>query len=368
MFKLHGVLWAVLAVPLALGACSDGDSTEPTDTEEPAWDGKSAPPAGEGFQFQTQDTVVEPGHEAQDCYFFKISELAKAGGLPEDEPVHLHKIQLHQEEGSHHMNIFKVRTIVALDPANGPVQKGLDGTGECFKSPNWADWPLVANTQVDGQIDWTYPDGVANVFQPDEWIMLQTHYVNGETQKTPNFGHVTVNFWTIPAAEMKYELGTLFATKQSIRICESNKTPTFDGTCQFNNAESINLIGANAHFHSRGVQFGMYSWDGTSETRPADSERFYQSKAWDEPPMMRSPELNEVVPPNSGIWYTCSYQWQEPPAAIGCDGLNAFDQTKYMTPEENLDCCYTFGPVVDRNEHCNIFVYYYPKVDDINCF
>ncbi len=38
-----------------------------------------------------------------------------------------------------------------------------------------------------------------------------------------------------------------------------------------------------------------------------------------------------------------------------------------MTPEDQQDCCYTFGPQVDRNEHCNIFVYYYPRADDVSC-
>jgi hypothetical protein len=27
------------------------------------------------------------------------------------------------------------------------------------------------------------------------------------------------------------------------------------------------------------------------------------------------------------------------------------------------DCCYTFGPQVEENEHCNAFVYYYPAAD-----
>ena len=32
------------------------------------------------------------------------------------------------------------------------------------------------------------------------------------------------------------------------------------------------------------------------------------------------------------------------------------------------DCCYTFGPTVETSEHCNVFLYYYPKTQDINCF
>ncbi|MCA9299420.1 MAG: hypothetical protein KDA28_10150, partial [Phycisphaerales bacterium] len=217
-------------------------------------------------------------------------------------------------------------------------------------------------------VDWTFPDGVANVFEPDEWLMLQTHYVNAATQTTESKGLVRVNFWTIPAEEVKYELGTIFATKQSIRICASNPTPTFEGTCQINSPSPVQIIGANGHFHSRGKQFEMYSWDGVSVTTPPADKKFYSSQSWDEPPMLHSPELDVTVPAHAGIWYTCSYQWQTPAPSIGCSGLDAYDQEKHMTPDDKLDCCYTFGGVVDQNEHCNAFVYYYPKQDDVNCF
>jgi hypothetical protein len=327
-----------------------------------------APPAGQGFQFGTPEFDVPAGTEEQDCYFFKVSELAQAGGLDPTKPVNLHRVQIAQRAGSHHMNLFRVKTIVNLGPQGGLVQKGTNGMGECFKSPNWADWPLIANSQEAGAVDWTFPDGVANVFQPDEWIMLQTHYVNATTQKTDTAAKVNVNFWSIPTDQVKFELGTIFATKQSIRICESNPTPTFEGSCQINSPNPVQIIGANGHFHSRGKTFDIYSWDGTSITTPPASAKFYESKAWAEPPMMHSPDLNVTVPANGGVWYTCSYEWQQPSPAIGCKGLNDFDAMKYMTPADKLDCCYTFGPIVDKNEHCNAFVYYYPKQDNVNCF
>ena len=332
-----------------------------------------APPAkGEGFQIATDDITVAPGTEEQDCYFFKVKDVAAANGLPADKPVNLHHIQAAQRAGSHHMNIFRVKTIVKLDPAAGAVQKGTNGVGECFKSPNWADWPLVANSQRDGSIDWVYPDGVANTFQPDEWLMLQTHYVNAGTQKTPdNIGRVRVNFFTIPAEQVKYQLGTLFATKQSIRVCQGNPTPTYEGGCQINSDVPVHIIGANGHFHSRGKQFEMYSWDGTTKTTPAVDKKFYTSSAWAEPPMITSassPALNLDVAPKAGIWYTCNYEWSAPPAPTTCADVNAYDKMKYMTPDSSLDCCYTFGPIVDKNEHCNAFVYYYPKADNVTCF
>ncbi len=342
-----------LALVAGCPASPEPEPASPTDIEAPA--------QGQGFQLRTELFTVNPGEELQDCYFFRVSDLAAKGGLPAGAPVNLHRVQMAQRDGSHHMNIFRVRTLKGLDPANGVIQRGKNGQGECFKSPNWADWPLVANTQQDGAIDWTFPDGVANVFSPDEWLMLQTHYVNAGTQKTPEGAEVVVNFHTIPKEEVKHEMGTLFATKQSIRVCKSNPTPEFSGTCQFKSKEPVNIIGANGHFHARGKSFQMYSWDGTSIGKPSEAERFYQSNTWDDPPMLRSPDLDLKVQPGGGVFFSCGYQWQPPADEVGCAGLDAADKSS------EKDCCYTFGPIVEKNEHCNIFVYYWPKQDDIFC-
>ncbi len=353
---------------LSLCACSGTvDPPEPPENTEPLEAiALAAVPTGQGFQFITQETEVPQGVERQDCYFFKVGDIAAANGMPEGA-INLHRVQISQREGSHHMNIYRVRTLLGLTPANGLFQPNSNGVGPCFNSANWADWPLLANTQQKGVLDWTYPEGVANVIQPDEWLMVQTHYVNATTQKTPQaYGKVWVNFWVIPQDQVKHELGTIFATKQNVRVCTKNPKPTFNATCQINSKQPVRVIGANGHFHSRGKEFGIYAWDGYSLQRPAESERFYTSLTWDDPPMERSPELDLTLPPGAGIWYTCSYEWTPPP--VGCQALDNFDRTKYGTAEKNLDCCYTFGPQVDQNEHCNAFIYYYPKQDDVNCF
>jgi hypothetical protein len=353
--------------PLAvwIGCTHDGTQVPPSDPSQ-----LLPPAAGQGFQLKTDQFSVPAGTEEQDCYFFKVSDLLKSGGMPVDQPMDLHRVQVVQKVGSHHMNIFRVRTIVGLDPANGAIQRGTNGQGECFKSPNWADWPLIANTQVSGNLDWTYPDGVANELMADEWLMLQTHYVNATSQVSPDgTGAVAVNFYAIPKEQVTAQLGTLFATTQSIRICQSNPTPTFQRSCQIHSAQPVTIIGANGHFHSRGTDFKMYAWDGVSTTPPSDpAALFYESTTWAEPPMRKSPELEQPIVANGGVLYTCSYQWVPPDPSIGCDGLNQYDQTKNKTPADKLDCCYTFGPIVEKNEHCNAFVYYYPKQDDVNCF
>ncbi|EYF06550.1 hypothetical protein [Chondromyces apiculatus] len=345
----------------------DGVTPPPEPPADPAH--LEPPPGGSGFQLETDETEVAPGDEVQDCYFFRVSELLERASMPADAPLNLNRVQIAQREGSHHMNVYRVRTRHGLDPDNGPVVRGKNGAGECFKSPNWADWPLIANSQQDGQLDWTFPEGVANVLQPDEWLMVQTHYVNATSQSTPEgFGKVRVNFWHLPADKVVHEMGTVFATKQSIRVCQSNPTPIFHGTCQLNSPDPVKVIGANGHFHSRGTQFDIFSWDGVSISEPSAASKFYSSTSWDDPPMLTSPDLDLSIPSMGGIWYSCTYQWDQPEPSVGCSGLDQFDAEKYSTPEENLDCCYTFGPIVEKNEHCNAFIYYYPKQDDVNCF
>lgn len=353
----------LLAVALAAG-CSSSDS--PTDAPLTDPTQLDAPAKGQGFQMKTELFQVEPGDEVQDCYFFKVRDLARANGMDENSPVNLHRVHVVQRTGSHHMNIFRVRTIAGLDPANGAIQRGKNGVGECFKSPNWSDWPLVANTQAKGELDWTFPDGVANVLQPDEWLMLQTHYVNATSQKTPEGGEVAVNFHAIAKKDVQHEMGTLFATKQSIRVCRNNPRPTFTGSCQFKSGQEVQVIGANGHFHARGKQFQMYSWDGTSIETPPDSARFYESRLWDEPPMLRSPDLDLKIQAAGGVMYSCTYEWMPPSEESGgCAKLDELDKAK--NADATPDCCYTFGPIVERNEHCNAFVYYYPKQDDVFC-
>ena len=112
----------------------------------------------------------------------------------------------------------------------------------------------------------------------------------------------------------------------------------------------------------------MYAWDGMTPTLPGEDKRFYTSQAWDEPPMLHSPDLAVDIVDKGGIMFTCSYEWVPPPPDLGCAGLNALDKKLYNTPDDQLDCCYTFGNTVDRAEHCNVFAYYYPKQDDVNCF
>jgi len=324
-----------------------------------------APAAGEGFQLRLPTFEVPYGHEEQSCYFVRVPDLA------DGQDFWIDHVRIATSVGSHHLNVFRVRTIVGLDPAAGePTKIGpYDATviyghddyqhNPCWASANWADWPLLANTQspldAGPYTDWQLPDGVAIRFSPGEMLMVQPHYVNGAVQPTPVAADVGINFDRSKVAD-PMELGTLFATQQSIRVCQSQPAPTFTGTCRFPTA--VTITAANGHFHSRGRELSMYVWDGASTRHPPATDLFYDSRSWNNPPMTTG--IDRPVPAGSGVWWNCSYQWRAP--ASGCDTVNAKD------PEHAGDCCYVFGGNTDVGEHCNVFVYYYPKLStDVFC-
>jgi hypothetical protein len=342
----------------ALAGCGSAE------TGSPSWTLEALGP-DQGFQLELPRFPVAYGTEEQSCYFVRVPDLANG------QDFWVNRVVLATSQGSHHLNVFRVRTIVGLDPAAGePIQIGpYQGTviyghedyqnSPCWQSANWADWPLVANSQSPlGQgpyMDWQLPDGVAMRFTPGEMLMIQPHYVNGAVQSTPLDAQVGINFYRTDNTD-PIELGTLFATQQNIRICKSSPPPTFTGTCRFPNA--VTITAANGHFHSRGRELSMYVWDGASTTQPADSDQFYDSTSWSSPPMTTG--IDRAVPSGGGVWWNCSYLWTAPQS--GCAAVNAKD------PEQQGDCCYVFGGNTDVGEHCNVFVYYYPKLlTDVFC-
>jgi len=305
----------------------------------------------EGFQVHIPPFEVPGGVEVQDCYFVAVPDINHG------EDVFIDHFKLGQRPGSHHLNVFRVNTIFDLSGQPGDVVHG----GECRLSPNWSDWPLVVNSQesnVDEDVfDWQLPDGVAQRFHPGELLMVQTHYVNANIQKSQAGGEARINFYKSPI-EHPIEMGTLFATQQSIRICQSDPVVSYNGTCSFPAGTDIHIAAANGHAHSRLTSLDMFTWDGLSLDDPPAAAKFYESKSWEEPPM--SIGLDAVTPSGGGVWWTCNYEWHEP--AVGCDIVNARDH------QQQNDCCYTFGNSAEVSEHCNVFVYYWPKVDSASVF
>jgi hypothetical protein len=312
-----------------------------------------APPTS-GFQLATDvfpvptaGSVLPDGGifsgETQRCYFFDV---------PSDTDVYVNHFDIAQNPGTHHMNIFRVKTIVGLSGDAGDVVPD----GQCWISSNWADWPLVVNSQEGttqaesglppGHTSFDMPTGVAEKFAPHELLMLQTHYVNANTQQSQlDRGKVLVNFNTEDSSLVTAELGTIFATNQSIKICPGDTDKFFESTCGVSPTQGVTIVGANSHFHSRGVDF----WIAVQDADGGVETPFYDNKVWNEPLL----DWGLSVPLAGGdtLRYHCAY---------------TVPSTDCGNPDAG--CCFTFGGHVETQEHCNIFVYYYPKVNDVGCF
>ena len=333
------------ALALTSVACGDEKTEPPVDPVVTDDVTLEVPEANVGFQFTIPAFDIPVGAELQDCHFFEVPENPDRPG----EARFISRFHARQNPGTHHMNVFRVKTRHDLYGAPGDIVKGDIPDSPCWKSSNWADWPIVVNSQessVSGEINWTLPEGVAQRFEPGELLMLQTHYVNATTQVSDvGRGKVFVNFHEVEADKVVHEMGTMFTTNQNIRVCPGERRE-YEKTCNFAREEPIHIIGANGHFHSRGVRFTAYSYDAATDTK---GEMFYESTRWDDPPMARDFDL--VVPANGGISYTCEYE--APADSCG--------------KEEDM-CCFAFGPKVETSEHCNIFLYYWPKQADFGCF
>lgn len=316
----------------------------------------------QGWSVHIPPFEVPHGEEVQDCYFIEMPQVG------DDEELWVNKVRIGMNPGSHHFNMYRVTTTTELDPKKGVdfdmggIPAKLIKGGPCFDSSNFNEWPLIINSQVSTEenpyLDWELPEGVAFKLTAGELIMLQPHYVNVASQKTPYKGQIKVNFYRAKIEE-PVELGTLFATQQSIRVCQSTPDATYYGTCAFPAADDIRIAAVNGHFHLRGNRFSIALWDGISTERPPASSEFYESYTWEDPVM--STGIDIPVPPGGGIWWTCEYRWRPP--TTSCERVNELDE------EQQNDCCYTFGPTVSTQEHCNVFLYYWPKQDsgDIFC-
>ena len=270
-----------------------------------------------GVQIGTPEFIVPAGQERQWCYYFK---------LPSDVDLDVVKFQIRFLPGSHHMNLFQTDKDVP------------DHDEDCFaampftneKNPDGVD--LVIGSQ-SAEMDWTLPPGVAFKLKAHRQLVLQTHYVNAATQKTPSgHGKVLINFVTEPdPSKITAHMGTMFANNVNIHI-PPHESRSFSTTCGL--SKPVKVVALTGHFHSRGKIFSVnLAPDGADPTA-----EIYRSRAWDEPPFKVLDQPIDI-PAGGGLYYTCEFQ-------------------------NSSDLDIKFGPHVETEEHCNLFAYFYPWDDD----
>ncbi|MDP3279208.1 MAG: hypothetical protein Q8Q09_28715 [Deltaproteobacteria bacterium] len=292
------------------------------------------PPPGRGIQLRVS-FEVPPATEQQRCWTFR---------LPTTENLEVVRYEIAYNTGSHHMNLFRAIPSVEADGrARGlriPAETGLEGGGvECFNAIEFGVFDLVVGSQ-ESRLDWSLPAGVAYRLHANSLMILQSHFVNGATQRTPgNRAEVLINLWTAEnPTQIQNHLGTMFANNRQLNIPPRSSNVAFSRGCDL--PQGGTFIAMTGHFHSRGRRF--VAFDSPNGVTPGNE--CYRSTNWSEPPFVtfdgtagRPAPL--TVPPGGGLYYTCFF-------------------------DNPTNVPITFGPHVDYEEHCNLFAYYYPSDPD----
>ena len=133
----------------------------------------------------------------------------------------------------------------------------------------------------------------------------------------------------------------------------------------------ITIVAANGHFHSRGTDFTICHLGRHLAPTPARRPQFYESTTWNEPPMMTG--LNVAVPAarcerHEGLRRR-HLDLQLPVGAVA--GVRRRLLVPQAAQDDRADrpAATTSAASSRPREHCNAFVYYYPKVakTDIVC-
>ena len=285
----------------------------PVETKIPPDVELDPPPAGQGVQIGIPPFSIPQGAEIQRDYYVT---------LPSDSDIYVNKIEFRYSEGSHHCNVFKSDSLYR-------VSGTYDDT---FTAVDFSVWDMFCSSQSDS-FPWQMPAGVAIRLKAHQQICIQSHYVNANTQSTPNSkGKVLVNLWTIPGSSVTSRVGLFFASNLLINIPphDSLQTNKYVTTLDWD----IHILTLTGHFHSRGKNFWVERLFLSSAP-----EEIYRNQTWDEPPMKIFSEEGYSLPQFGQIVYHSTY-------------YNATSDTIH------------FGPHVENEEHSNLFMTFYPAPPD----
>jgi hypothetical protein len=258
-----------------------------------------------GTQIVVGPILVPAGEEVTECTYMK---------LPSRRDMAVNRVKIRVWGGSHHIHLYQ------------PYDHTLDLPAyheTCNSALDFDVWQLVLASQST-RLHWKLPPGVAFHFRGREQLVAQTHFVDNGLLATPEPGWAIMNLYALPENKVTSYAGAFFGQDRDV-VVPAHSTATATTRCVF--PKPVKLLGMTGHYHFRGTRFTAGSWDGTT------GRQFYVSKGYTDPLFERYGERD--APEVPGLEWTCTY-------------------------ENDTDSTYTFGPFTDRNEHCNLFAFYYP--------
>jgi hypothetical protein len=266
-----------------------------------------APPT-QGFQLTMGPFAVPLGEEVQLCRTLKLTN---------DQPVAVHEFTSQHTLGSHHQIVF-------ASDLDFP-----DQDFPCWGTINFDNWKFLVDFQQKQDTSWTLPDGDAIILNPHQQLMIQSHFVNATTVKTPIAGFSVYNLGLMPMDQVKNRVAGIFTVNTNVDI-PPHSSFVNQRDCLFN--QPVELIAMTGHFHARGTDFRVWNLD--QQHNPI-GDPIYDGLNWDNEPFLTwEPGLLA----QSGLRFSCTY-------------FNDTDNT------------ILWGAHADVQEHCNLFFQYRPMFE-----
>ncbi len=265
----------------------------------------SVPERGE--QLSIGPFEVPQGTEVQICRTMKMSN---------DDQVGVNHVQVALAQGSHHFILFR------------STKDFRDEVFPCWGTVNFDDWEFVVDVNKNGGEDWQLDEGQAFIMEPHQQIMIQSHFVNATTVKSPEGGMATVNLFEVDP-NVPHPLHGMFTVDTHIDI-QPHSTYTTSRSCTFD--QTVYLAAMTGHFHARGTEFSVHRF----RDNVMMPEEIYDSvHMWDSPEFKIFPQPSDVFNTfDDGVAFTCDY---------------------YNDTDQHIG----WGGHADTQEHCNLFFQYY---------
>jgi hypothetical protein len=275
-------------------------------------------PPKPGQQIDVGPVTVERSKEVTQCTYMK---------LPGKKDLAVNRVRIKVSGGSHHVHLYR---------AQDPTMTVADHAEPCNMALDFSVWQLVLASQ-SLYLDWKLPPGLAFHFTKGEQLVAQTHFVDSGLLTTPTGqGFAIFDLYSMPPKKVTSYVGAFFGQDRDVVVPPGFATATTK--CIF--PKPVNLLAITGHYHYRGVKLTASTWDGYEDHA---TELLYNQDGYLDPAFIRFNEQNS--PQIQGVQWTCDYQ-------------NPTDTT------------FKFGPFTDVNEHCNLFLFYYPTgspQEDMTC-
>jgi copper type II ascorbate-dependent monooxygenase-like protein len=254
---------------------------------------------------------VKPGEEKQTCHRLRF---------PRRQDTEVNRVEVQVKGGSHHVHLYR--------PYSGTVEYP---TKDCPFAVDFSKWELVVASQ-NPLLEWQLPPGVTINLAARQPLMIQTHFVNAQALDVRGAAKARIKLFPVDPATVTAHGGALFAQDRTVSVAPGRHTQI--SRCALTGAATdereMKIMALTGHYHFRGVEFQIYRThaDGTL------GELLYIHQGYNDPKFQTfDPPL--TLAPGEGLEWWCTWQ-------------NDTTET------------FNFGANTQRNEHCNMFGFYYP--------